>query len=113
MVRAVARPFRLRTLFLAPRRGQRSAPGQEVGIGHVLFDVAPGAAPGIFAVNIAAFPNTSLSDPLGNIIDIDVASPGQITITAAPEPSYLLLVLSLTSFAVFYQIRRTGRTANK
>jgi len=67
--------------------------GATVGLGHVLFTVAPGATPGIFAVQLGPTPaETSLSNAAGGSVTIDTLAAGQITIasTAVPEPGSLL-----------------------
>lgn len=64
-----------------------------VGLGHVLFDVAPGAAPGVFLVALGPAPDvTSLSDAFGSNVDITTLNNGQIDIAAVPEPGTLLLL---------------------
>jgi hypothetical protein len=87
-----------------PFTGTTISPGQEVGLGHVLFNVTSGATPGVFAVTLASFPATTLSDVSGNNISIDVLSAGQITITgpttATPEPSSLLITLAFGALLV-------------
>jgi hypothetical protein len=85
-------------LFGTPNNGTTIASGGTVGLGHVLFNVSASAAPGVFAVTLAPFPRTTLSDALGNNINIDTLSSGQITIPGqqvAPEPSYFLPLLLL------------------
>lgn len=78
-------------IFDIPNNGLALDSGVTVGIGHILFDVSAGADPGAFAVNLAAHPFTSLSDPEGNDVLINALSSGQITIEGAaiPEPSTL------------------------
>jgi len=70
-------------------------PGVTFGLGHVIFSVSSNASPGVFPVNLTAFPMTTLSDAAGNDLAINTLSPGQITIpgSAVPETSSLLLVL--------------------
>ena len=76
--------------------GVTVAGGTTVGLGHVFFSVASGAAPGPFAVTLGATPAvTSLSDPGGNNIPIDTLTNGTITITSTPEPASLLLSASV------------------
>jgi hypothetical protein len=69
--------------------------GQTVGLGHVLFDVAPGTPGGAVTLTVLPFPTTSLSDPAGNNIPITSLANGTITVTglptAVPEPTALLL----------------------
>jgi hypothetical protein len=85
-------------LFAGPFSGFTVNPGVTVGLGHVLFDVSPTAGNGSFAVALALFPLTSLSDQTGGNFPIDALSAGQITITAGsaavPEPASLSLLLS-------------------
>jgi len=79
-------------VFLVPFAGSTLGAGVTVGLGHVLFDVAPGAAPGVFPVTLAGFPTTSLADATGANLAIQTLSAGQITITGAaavPEPRTL------------------------
>lgn len=82
-------------IFSTPNSGTTLSAGASVGLGHVFFDVAAGGAAGAKAVNITAFPFTSLSDPSGANIPVDTASAGTITILSAatPEPSTLALML--------------------
>ena len=64
------------------------AAGGSVGLGHVLFDVAPNAAGGVFAVSLSA-PESSLADPSSANIPITSLVNGQISIAAqgsVPEP---------------------------
>jgi len=70
--------------------------GTTVGLGHVLFNVASNATPGVASLVLNAA-GTSLSDAAGGNIPINTLVNGQITITApVPEPSPLaLLGLSL------------------
>ena len=61
--------------------------GDEVGLGHVLFSIAPGATPGPVTIDFG--PATSLSDDLGDEIAFDTLE-GTLTITgvsATPEPA--------------------------
>lgn len=86
-------------LFSIPLSGVTLNAGTTVGLGHILFDVAPGAGNGSFPVGLALFPTTSLSDEFGNDIPIDTLSSGRITImpAAAPEPSSITMLLSLVA----------------
>jgi hypothetical protein len=79
------------------------ADGDEVGLGHVLFTIAPGASLGPVSIEFGSA--TSLSDGLGNPIAFD-NSGGTLTITggtiATPEPAMtgvlgLALILGLIS----------------
>jgi len=95
-------------LAATPLSGTAVGVGDTFGLGHVLFDVSAGAASGTFPVDLAVFPDTSLSDPSGNNIPIDTLLPGEITIPnagTAPEPSSLILlaigVAALISVAKF------------
>jgi hypothetical protein len=81
---------------LADDSGITLSAGETLGLGHVLFDVAAGASPGIYAVTLESVESgaTSLSDPNGNPINVDSLNGGTITIDAAvsvPEPATLLL----------------------
>jgi hypothetical protein len=85
--------------------GTTISSGSTVGLGRVLFNVSAGAAPGVFAVNLVAFPFTSLSDAAGNNISIDTLSAGQITITGVPEPSFMFLLPLLMAAVVLRRPR--------
>jgi hypothetical protein len=70
--------------------------GMTVGLGRVLFNVAPGTAPGPYPVTVQPFAFTGLIDPSGlNNIPITTLNGGNITVIGAtapvPEPSTLLL----------------------
>jgi len=81
--------------------------GVTVGLGHVLFTVAAGAAPGIFAIQLGpTTAETNLVDANGDNIAIDTLTAGQITIASAavPEPG-LLLPLAL-AFLLGGAVRR-------
>jgi PEP-CTERM motif len=78
---------------VVPFSGVTVNSGSTFGLGHVLFDVSAKATSGVFAVNLAAFPLTNLSDAAGNNLNVDTLSPGQITIQAVPEPSSMLMLL--------------------
>ena len=82
--------------------------GDEVGLGHVLFTIAPGASPGPVSIDFGSA--TSLSDGLGNPIAFD-NSGGTLTITggtvATPEPVQtgvvgLALIIGLISRRKLY-----------
>jgi hypothetical protein len=79
--------------------------GATVGLGQATFNVAANASGGQFVVNIVTFPNTSLSDALGNNVAVSTYSNGQITISEAPEPPSALLCLLLIPFAMFQRVR--------
>jgi len=73
--------------------------GTSFGLGHALFNVAAGAAPGTFDVALDPIA-TSLSDDLGNGIAISSLVNGQIRIVggtpSVPEPAaWLLIALGL------------------
>jgi hypothetical protein len=85
-------------------------PGSTFGLGRVFFDVSANATPSVTPVNISTFPNTSLSDSLGNNLPIDVLSAGRITIagTTVPEPSsFLLFFIAAVVLLGRNQIART------
>jgi hypothetical protein len=94
---------------LTPSTGTTINAGGTVGLGHVLFNVSAGAAAGTFAVDLTPFPNTTLSDALGNNVTINTLSPGQITITgptSVPEPSsFFILLLLLTATPLLSRLR--------
>ena len=76
------------------------AAGATVGLGHVTFSIASSVPLGSFAIQILAFPSTSLSDALGNNIVINTLTNGNITVT--PEPGTMLLfpaALGMIAFA--------------
>jgi hypothetical protein len=86
------------------------AGGSTVGLGHVLFSVAAGAVPGVFAVTFIS-PATSLSDAQENAVAIDALQNGTITIASTvPEPSLLLpLAAVLLIGFVTHQFRAPKR----
>ena len=99
-------------IFSIPFSGATVGAGATVGLGRVLFDVAPNASSGSFAVNLALVPFTSLSDESGNDVAIDSFVSGQITIAGqpsdvVPEPASLLMLLSGVA------ILRARRSLNK
>jgi hypothetical protein len=77
--------------------------GGLVGLGHVFFDVAPGAANGIAPVTFDPI-GTSLADDNGTLIAIGALQPGQIIIAAVPEPGSAILIL--TVLGIFTAARR-------
>ena len=98
-------------LFDIPFSGFTLNSGTTVGLGHVLFDVAPGAAGGPFPVDLGVFPITSLADESGTNIPIDTLTSGQITIIAeaVPEPSSLpALLCGVAVVAVMVGRRRNA-----
>jgi hypothetical protein len=90
--------------------GESIASGATVALGNILFDVAPGATPGAFAVTFEDFPTTSFSDASGNNLDFTAES-GTITITSntatVPEPATGGLVICALAL-VFLLRRRTA-----
>jgi hypothetical protein len=92
------------------------ASGESIGLGHVLFDVAPGAALGPFDLSFTGnfsgvvADSNNMSDPLGNLISIDDYSEGSISVSSVPEPSSLSLALGALTVAVFLS-RRHRRTS--
>jgi hypothetical protein len=81
-------------LFSVIGSGASVGSGVTVGLGHVFFNVAPGATPGPVTVSVTPFPATSLSDPNAVNIPINTLNGGIITVTpgaTVPEPSALLL----------------------
>ncbi|SPE42547.1 exported hypothetical protein [Candidatus Sulfopaludibacter sp. SbA3] len=76
------------------------ASGGSFGLGHVLFDVAPGAAPGQFMLSFTGnfsgvvADSNSLSDPSGNPISVANFYGGTISVSSVPEPSPLSLALA-------------------
>jgi len=76
--------------------------GSSVGLGHVFFNVGLGAPIGPLTVTVTAFPTSSLSDALGNNINIDTLVNGTITVASTvPEPATVGLVgLGLVAVAM-------------
>lgn len=95
-------------VFAIPMTGATLGAGTTVGVGHILFDVLPTATAGTSPVTLAAFPLSSLSDPLGNNVVIQTLSPGQITITGTgvPEPSTLATFLAGVGLILAHGKRR-------
>jgi hypothetical protein len=96
-------------VFLVPFSGSTVGSGTTVGLGHILFDVSPGAAPGVFPVTLMGFPATSLADPTGANLAIQTLSDGQITITgtaATPEPGTLATLFGGLAFLTSCAVRR-------
>ena len=83
-----------------------------VGLGHVLFNVAP-AASGVIPVNIQAFPDSGLNGPSGNNIRSrppparSRSPPGSV-----PEPASLVLTTTglLGVLALVLKRRRVSAT---
>ncbi len=95
--------------------GGTVAAGATVGLGRVLFNVAPGTPAGLNVVTVAAFPTTSLSDVNG----IDLAftrANGSITVTGAnqpvPEPATLLVFAVAGACGWVARRRRSAPVAN-
>ncbi|SPE42481.1 hypothetical protein SBA3_550034 [Candidatus Sulfopaludibacter sp. SbA3] len=95
------------------------ASGGSFGLGHVLFDVAPGAAPGQFTLSFTGnfsgvvADRNSLPGPSGSAISVANFSGGTISVSAAPEPSPLSLALAgmaALMVAVFFP-KRHRRTS--
>ncbi len=99
-------------LFSVPLAGVTLSAGSTVGLGHVLFDVAPGAAGGFFPVDLTPFPTTSLSDASGSDIPVSTLLAGSITIPSAvvPEPSSTLLLIFGAALLWTAARRRRGTT---
>lgn len=93
--------------------GQVVASGGTVGLGHVVFNVAPATAPGPYTVSFNTDPAfTSLSNASGNAtFPITTFTPGVITVigaTAVPEPSPLVLAgVALLAGLGYRRVRRT------
>ncbi len=72
--------------------------GAVVGLGHVLYDVAPNATLGAFDLTLEAYPTTSFSDPNGNTVTPDTFTNGVGLIAPAtsgvPEPGSGFLMLA-------------------
>jgi hypothetical protein len=87
--------------------GESIASGATVALGSIVFSVAPGAAPGVFAVTFEDYPVTSLADPSGNNLEFTPEA-GTITVTTPtagmPEPATGSLVLCALAFVLL--IRR-------
>ena len=96
-------------VFLVPLSGSTVGSGTTVGLGHILFDVSPGAAPGGFPVTLMGFPTTSLADPAATNLAIQTLSGGQITITgtaATPEPGTFATLFGGLAFLTSCALRR-------
>jgi len=77
--------------------GTNVAAGQTLGLGHVLFDISPSAAAGLFTItlNASSGGGTSFSDVRGGNVAFSGVN-GSITINGSegvPEPSTLWLTL--------------------
>ena len=73
--------------------------GGVVSLGEVFYNVAPNAVVQPFAVTFNQA-GTSLSDDLGNNIPIDQFQSATLDISAVPEPSSILLLLTGTAFVL-------------
>lgn len=95
-------------LFDISFNGASIASGSTVGLGHLLFDVAPGAGSGVFPATLVAFPTTSLADDQGIDVPIQTFSSGNITIgaAAAPEPSSWSALAFGIALVLIYESRR-------
>jgi len=87
--------------------------GDSFGLGHIFFDVAPGASPQVAPVDFNTDPAiTNVSDENGNPITLDFTD-GSITVTSAstvPEPSPTML-LAAAALGLAWVNRRSRRTA--
>ena len=79
--------------FSADPAGVDVLAANTVGLGRLLFDVAPGAAGGPHLVTVTPSPTTSLSDSSGNDVPITTLVDGAILVNAGqqsvPEPAAL------------------------
>ena len=79
-------------------------PGESLALGNVQFDVAGGAAPGLFTVSFTGDPlfDNNLSDAAGDLSYPDTSSTATITISSStPEPvSWLLLAGGLAALGL-------------
>ncbi len=94
--------------------GTDVGPASAVGLGRLLFDVAPGATPGAHTVTITPFPTTSLTDSNGNNVPITTMVDGVIIVTAGPqlvpEPASLSsAAVALVAGAWIFVRRRRGQ----
>jgi len=85
------------------------ASGTTLALGHVLFDVAPGAHTETVDFTVVGFPGTSLADNAGNNVPITTFQGEELKIqgaaTVVPEPSSLFL---LAAVAPLLWSRRRG-----
>ncbi|HEV3078921.1 MAG TPA: hypothetical protein VGY66_04055 [Gemmataceae bacterium] len=94
--------------------GTDVGPASTVGLGRLLFDVAPGAAAGPHTVAITPFPTTSLTDSNGINVPITTLVDGTIIVTAGPqlvpEPASLTSAgVALAAGAWLFVRRRRGQ----
>lgn len=76
-------------IFATGGSGISLAPGETLGLGYLIFDVAADAS-GTYDIVIEPFPGTSLSDFGGDDVPIASIVNGLVTV-AVPEPSSVLL----------------------
>jgi hypothetical protein len=77
-----------------------------VGLGRILFSVAPNAAQGGFAIHLTPSPGTSIADT--SFVEIPASLvDGEITIASAPEPATLGLLFG--GVALIFARRRIRR----
>ncbi len=102
-------------LFSVAGSGTTLGSGATVGLGRVLFNVAPGTPNGVNTVFVTAFPTTSFSDALGNNLAFTSAN-GSITVTGAvtavPEPATLVVFALAGGTAWVARRRRSGHVVN-
>jgi hypothetical protein len=81
--------------------------GATLGLGHVIFAVAGGSAPGPVSITLLSSPAfTTLSDATGSPVTINTLTGGTLTVTSSvPEPS-TWLSLAAGLFAVITLRRR-------
>ena len=91
------------------------APGATVGLGHVLFDIVPGAAGGTFSLTLDSTA-TSLSDPDGVTIAINTLLNGTVsingTVNPVPEPAAFFLLLTAILLIAGAGRRQTNAARN-
>jgi len=98
-------------VFDTPGGGVTILPGTSVGLGHVVFNAAPGSSTVVTPIDFAAYPFTSLSDAMGNDVAFtDVG--GAVTIVpavvATPEPPGFGLCGAIVLLLVARRRRRSG-----
>jgi hypothetical protein len=92
--------------------GQVIGSGATFALGSIVFDVASGATPGVFAVNFDDGPITSFADPNANLLDFASIS-GTITVTpsTSPMPEPATSGLLLCALAGLFLLHRRGAVA--